>query len=112
MREAMLKLNEEWKQGAMRERNIRIGIHHGPLVMGNFGSSQHSEYTAIGTPVNVALELKSKAQPGEVLTTGVVRDLLPAGSKWIEGGSFTMKNETSEFVYYRVLDEQKEKKAA
>jgi class 3 adenylate cyclase len=57
---------------------VGIGICTGEAVVGNVGAEERMEYTAIGTPVNVAFHLQQSAQPGQILlcrnTWEIVRD--------------------------------------
>jgi class 3 adenylate cyclase len=62
-------------QAAMRDvvaRNpdfpcFRIGLNSGPALVGNIGSDQIRNFTAIGDTVNLAARLQETAKPGEVV---------------------------------------------
>ncbi|MGC8763979.1 MAG: two-component regulator propeller domain-containing protein [Acidobacteriota bacterium] len=48
---------------------LRIGIHQDQVTVGNFGSPDHVEFTALGRGVNLAKRLEEACPPGSVLVT-------------------------------------------
>jgi adenylate cyclase len=53
-----------------------IGIHTGRAVIGNIGSPEHLDYSAIGTTVNLAARLCGQAEATSIAVSGAVRDRL------------------------------------
>jgi len=52
-----------------------IGISSGDMIVGNIGSPQHMDYTAIGHEVNTASRLESIAKGGQILVTRSIYDI-------------------------------------
>ena len=51
-------LNEEHRKKGMPEFETRMGIKTGPVIVGNFGTSERMSYSAIGDAVNIAARLQ------------------------------------------------------
>ena len=51
-----------------------IGIHQAEVTVGNFGSDELVEFTAIGRGVNLAARLEGACTPGGVLVSREVHD--------------------------------------
>jgi class 3 adenylate cyclase len=68
MQDRMSALQVKWRrQGFERPFHIRIGINTGHANIGNFGSAERMDYTAIGRQVNLAARLQSHCEPGKIL---------------------------------------------
>jgi len=52
------EVNPELERLGLPRIKVRVGIHTGPVVVGNVGSPERMEYTAIGDTVNVASRLE------------------------------------------------------
>tara|TARA_Y100000590_G_C15640122_1_gene984632 strand:- start:239 stop:1525 length:1287 start_codon:yes stop_codon:yes gene_type:complete len=79
-KEMQLKINEmqeHWKEyGAEKNLSVRIGITTGYCTVGNFGSEMRLDYTVLGSPVNLASRLQSKANPNSILVSEATYNLL------------------------------------
>lgn len=52
------ELNQKWQQEGKPRFNTRIGVHIGDAIVGNLGSAERLNYTAIGDSVNMASRLE------------------------------------------------------
>jgi PAS domain S-box-containing protein len=61
---------------------FRVGVTTGPAIVGNVGTSELFNYTAIGDTVNLAQRLQASAQPGQIYiqkaTYEIVKDQVVA----------------------------------
>jgi adenylate cyclase len=82
MHRSLRELNQHWQaQGIVGHNGLplvqfRCGIHLGTAVVGMFGSSERSDYTAIGPSVNIASRLQEAAEPNCILVSAAVADYL------------------------------------
>lgn len=67
MQKESVKLAEGLMERYGRSVSFGIGINSGPAVVGNIGSRDRLDYTAIGDTVNLAARLESNAKPGQIL---------------------------------------------
>ncbi len=59
MRQKLTQLQIKWREEGHEEFEIGIGITTGPAIVGNLGSEQIFDYTAIGDTINLGSRLES-----------------------------------------------------
>ncbi|MFL6416246.1 MAG: adenylate/guanylate cyclase domain-containing protein [Bryobacteraceae bacterium] len=76
MQQAATRLNAKRAEDGLEQMLLGIGLHTGPAVVGNIGSADRVQYTAIGDTVNVASRLVDLAGPHEIIVSERFRDAL------------------------------------
>ena len=82
--------NIERERAGLGRVRTGVGVANGDVIVGNIGSQQRLEYTAIGDAVNLASRLCSHAESGEVVVTDGVRKASP-DAPWHDIGPITVK---------------------
>lgn len=101
------ELKGEWRNsGLIDDFKIRIGINTGFCHVGNFGSNDRMDYTAVGKAVNIASRLESITDPGKI-TVGDKTHALVKGSfnlKFL--GQKLLKGMSQPMSHYELLNEE------
>ena len=79
---------------------IGIGLHCGPAVVGNIGSDNRVQYTAIGDTVNVAARLVSKAAASQIIVSEDIRACIPDLHRFEPLGEVELKGRVTKMNIY------------
>lgn len=109
MKKRIKSMQVEWfNQGIKKPLQVRMGINTGYCTVGTFGTSNHLDYTVLGTQVNLASRLESAAEPDEILisheTWSLVKDTVMCRDK----GEIQVKGFSLPVKVYQVADLRKE----
>lgn len=90
--EAFSELSGSWRQqGLDHTVSLRQGINSGYCSVGNFGSKNRLQYTAMGNPVNLAARLEGAAPEGGILTSHITSSMISAWIPVRECGQIKVK---------------------
>lgn len=105
MRKEVTQLGALFKRDRNYEFKIGIGINTGVAVVGNIGSDQKMEYTAIGDSVNLASRIESKTKEFEVdiLVSEYTYVAVRNQFRFKNRGSIQVKGKVDSIQVYEVL---------
>ncbi len=63
----LARLNKEWEITGRPLISIGVGVHTGEVVLGQIGSFDRKDYTAIGANMNFAARLQNLAKPDQII---------------------------------------------
>ena len=73
MQIAMSSINEQNLKEDLPELEMGIGIHTGPVVVGNIGSAERMKYGVVGSQVNLTSRIQSCTVGGQILISETTR---------------------------------------
>jgi len=106
MRAALQRLNADRGERGETEIHHGIGIHSGPVLAGNVGSSKRKTYSMLGDTVNLAsrLQVLNKKLGTDILISGEThKRLVSSNIRWRSMGQHTVKGKTETVVVYAVV---------
>lgn len=107
-KEKINQLNEHWiKQGRI-PYITRFGLHTGEVVIGNIGSSERMNYTAIGDNVNMASRLEglSKVYGTTIIASEQVVSLVKDRFIFRKLDTTTIKGKSGSYTIYELIGEK------
>jgi adenylate cyclase len=104
MQRELEALCSRWEAEGRRGFKMGIGINSGSAVVGNIGSQEHMEYTAIGDTVNLAARLESatKDLQVDIIVSEHTYDSVRPLFKWNPIGPISVKGRLEPVQAYAV----------
>src|SRR5215475_3696557 len=84
---------------------VRIGIHTGPVVVGEIGSSDRREMLALGETPNLAARVQGEAEPNTVVVSTATSRLVQGLFEYQDLGPRTLKGISTPISLYRIVGE-------
>jgi adenylate cyclase len=78
MQLAMSGVNQRLAAQGASDLEMGIGIHSGPVIVGNIGSLRRTKYAAVGSNVNLAGRIESLTTGGQILISEHTRQKIQA----------------------------------
>jgi adenylate cyclase len=101
IRSALLALRSQREEQGLPSISVGIGINSGVAVVGNIGTSQRMEYTAIGDTVNLASRLESATRQlnVDILISEYTYNALRGSYKMSKVGPVSVKGRDERHLY-------------
>jgi class 3 adenylate cyclase len=98
---AMGELNARLERERNLRLSVRIGIHTGPVVVGEMGSGGRTETLALGGTTNVAARIQEVAEPDTVVLSGATLRLVQGVFLTHDLGERSLKGSATPFRLYQ-----------
>jgi adenylate cyclase len=105
MQNTARQFNEEQAALGKPQITVGIGINTGPVVVGNIGSDQRMEYSAIGDDVNLASRLQGIARGWQILISKATYDIVKKHVNTNRLEPITVKGKTKPVEIYEIVYE-------
>jgi class 3 adenylate cyclase len=83
---------------------VRVGVSAGDVIVGHIGSERRVDYTAVGSPVNLAARLQTLAETGEILISEAVYHDIADQVQVGDAGMRQVRGFDEPVHVYRLLD--------
>jgi len=103
--QAMKTLNERREQDKGICLAIRVGIHTGPVVVGEVGFGEKQEQLALGETPNIAARIQGLAEPDSIVISDATYRLIQGYFECQTLGEQTLRGIAEPVVVYRVMSE-------
>ncbi len=109
MAKVISKDNKARVADGMKPVRLRVGIHTGPLVVGNIGAPSRINYTVVGDTVNTAQRLEALGKEVDpdaevaILISSATKAQLSSEFVTIPANSFHVKGKTEKVDVYRLV---------
>lgn len=105
MQESLREFNVYIKSQFDTEFRIGIGVHFGPVIVGEMGHPEKMHFTAIGDTVNIASRIESatKALGAPILVSHAVRQQLGDAVRFGASEQVNLKGKTGPTLVHQVL---------
>ncbi len=102
MQAAMEPLNRELTELDLPVLRMGIGVHSGPVVVGNIGSKARKKYGIVGASVNITQRIQGESGEGETVVSGPVIHKVRSRVSTVRSFSAALKGVSAPVKLYTV----------
>jgi sigma-B regulation protein RsbU (phosphoserine phosphatase) len=104
MQEALAAFNADSRSHGLPELRMGIGLHVGPVVAGNIGSSDRVKYGVVGPAVNLTARIQALTAGGEVLLSDALLARVASVVSVAPGRQERVKGASTPITVHRLLE--------
>ena len=107
MQAALARLNDTLEGEGHSRLRMGIGIHSGPVILGDIGTMERREFTIIGDTVNVAarIEEATKTYQAEILISATTAAQVDNSARLVSAGFADLRGKRSRLELFRIAGE-------